>query len=62
MKKLNLNSLKVKSFVTDLQNKNASTVKGGYGGSVLLCRTFGGGGVCDGPPPTKNDASFCICK
>jgi len=42
-KKLNLNSLKVKSFVTDFDKENAETVKGGA--------SVAGPGGCSGTPP-----------
>lgn len=34
--KLNLNNLKVESFVTSLEDRNSQTIKGGSG-STLLC-------------------------
>ncbi len=37
--KLSLKSLKVQSFVTDMNDENVNTVKGGMGtiGSIILC-------------------------
>lgn len=52
--KLCLKSFSVRSFVTNLDLEKSQTVKGGA--------TFDGTGVCPGPAPTRNDASFCICK
>ncbi len=65
--KLSLGSLKVESFVTHMNEANANTVKGGTGNtnncSIFICPvTFGTGGVCDGPAPTRNNASICKCK
>lgn len=52
-KKLNLNELRVKSFVTELENEKENTVKGG-GPTDYTC-----GQWC---PPTKDfDASWCVC-
>ena len=44
--KLNLSSLKVKSFVTDLKNDHSETIKGGGGFlSIFGCNSCGG--TCD---------------
>ena len=52
--KLNLKSFRVKSFITNLDEEKSQTLKGGA--------TFDGTGICPGPAPTRNDASWCICK
>ncbi|MGB3465874.1 MAG: pinensin family lanthipeptide [Cyclobacteriaceae bacterium] len=70
--KLTLGGLKVESFVTEFESADANTVKGGYltftntNPNTQFCSdtscavTFGTGGVCDGPAPTKY-GSFCLC-
>lgn len=63
-KKLNLSELKVKSFVTDLENGVGNTIKGGNSmiGATDCCGTFQSQcDLCDGPAPTKNNASVCKC-
>lgn len=52
--KLNLNVIRVKSFVTDLKSEKSQTIKGGA--------TFDGTGVCGPAPSRANGASWCICK
>ena len=45
-KKINLDTLKVQSFVTDLEEESSETIKGGGFLSVIGCT--GGGGNCSG--------------
>lgn len=55
-KKLNLNELKVKSFVTDFENEKKNTVKGGNGntsGEVICCMA---------PSRRGGTQSWCACK
>lgn len=40
-KKLNLNDLKIKSFVTDLDSGSVNTVKGGISGHHHTCQPAG---------------------
>lgn len=58
-KKLNLNELRVKSFVTEFENGKESTVRGGEeGGPATLLY----GGVCEGPIPTNDEQSCYMCE
>ena len=43
-KKLNLNALKVKSFVTEFENEKENTVKGGNGS--IICTDVQGRSIC----------------
>lgn len=52
--KLTLKELKVKSFVTNMKNGNAFTLKGGSG--LLTCNE-----QCDKPELTKTGCSFLYC-
>lgn len=54
-KKLNLNALKVKSFVTNIKDDNVNTIKGGSG--INTCTP-----ECDPPELTKTGCSFLYCE
>ena len=61
-KKLNLNDLKVESFVTSMESKDSKTVKGGTGSpcsvmtvSIIIYSIV----VITSPPSAPND---CICN
>lgn len=63
-KKLNLNSLKVESFVTDLKSDNSETIKGGGGFlSIFGCNSCGGScncsNGCTGTSGTSSGAETC---
>ncbi|MEL6556917.1 MAG: pinensin family lanthipeptide [Bacteroidota bacterium] len=75
--KLNLNALKVNSFITDLNKENADTVKGGTRitclqtiGCSIGCSADAGcdptispGLYCSAgcEEPTQDNASVCVC-
>ena len=70
-KKLNLNKLKVESFITDLKKENVDTVKAGRAAiqdslncSEFACpTTFDRESICgSGPVPTNNNESICVCN
>ena len=75
--KLNLGTLKIDSFVTDLDVDHVETVKGGrgtFGCSLNGCDYTLSPGLycsancpsptqngCTDPPPTRGNESICVC-
>lgn len=64
-KKLNLSELKVKSFVTDLENEKGNTIKGGSMiGNTDCCGTlYSQCNLCNKPAPSGDPGgTVCTCE